>query len=300
MLVALAAYLIDLVFGELPIRHPVVFMGDFISFFERRFWRDSVFAGALLALSLIFFSLMVSYAFLWVVSLLPPFLEFCFCAVAASMFLASNMLYASVKTALFAQDKRAALSMLVSRDTAVLDDSGVNKALVETYAENLSDGVVAPLFYLLLFGLPGIVVYKAVSTLDSMVGYRTARYERFGKISARLDDAANLIPSRLTALLIAAVSLSLNSLKTAIKHGKGHESPNAGYPIAAMAGALGIKLGGDTVYRGKLKAKPYFGDGESEIADGAVTAALRIGKRADAAILCLLVLSVAFWVYSGA
>lgn len=292
MLVALAAYLIDMVFGEFAVRHPVVFMGDFISWFERRFWRDSVFMGGVLAVTLIFLSVGVSYLFLYAVGFLPYYAAFILTAIVASTLIAGNMLYSSVKSALYAKDKRAALSMLVSRDTANLSESDANKALIETYAENLSDGVIAPLFYLCLFGLPGIAAYKAINTLDSMVGYRTPKYERFGKISARLDDAANFIPSRITALLIAAVSLSANSLKSAVKDGGGHESPNAGYSIAAMAGAIGVRLGGATSYHGKIKQKPYFGNGDSEISERHALMALAFGYRVDILIVFVLILSV--------
>ncbi|HOI83003.1 MAG TPA: adenosylcobinamide-phosphate synthase CbiB, partial [Campylobacterales bacterium] len=203
MLVALLAYLIDRIFGEFPIKHPVVWMGEYIAWFERRFWRDSVFVGALLALSLILIVICLSWLFVCGVGFLPHFAEVAVTAVVSSVLIAANMLYASVKNALTAEDKRAALGMLVSRDTAALDESDIHKALIETYAENLNDAVIAPLFYLSLLGLPGIAAYKAINTLDSMVGYRTDRYEKFGKFSARLDDIAGFIPARITALLIA-------------------------------------------------------------------------------------------------
>lgn len=293
MLTALLAYLIDKIFGELPVKHPVVWMGEYISWFERRFWRDSVTLGALLALSLITLSAALSWLFAWAVSFLPLYAQIALTAVVASSFIASNMLHSSVKNALEAQDKRAVLSMLVSRDTAVLGESDINKALIETYAENLNDAVIAPLFYLGLFGLPGIVAYKAINTLDSMVGYRTDRYERFGKFSARLDDMAGFIPARITALLIATASLSLKSLKDASKYGGGHESPNAGYPIAAIAGSLGVRLGGDTAYHGALKSKPYFGDGEAHITDAHVKAALGLQPRFDILIVVILALGAA-------
>ncbi len=290
MLTALLAYLIDRIFGEFPIKHPVVWMGEYIAWFESRFWRDSVFVGALLAASLILIVVCLSWLFVWGIGFLPHFVDAGLTAVVASSFIAANMLAHSVKNALEADDKRAALSMLVSRDTAALDESDINKALIETYAENLNDAVIAPLFYLCLFGLPGIVAYKAINTLDSMVGYRTARYERFGKVSARLDDIAGFIPARITALLISTASLSLKSAKDAIRYGGGHESPNAGYPIAAFAGAVSVRLGGDTLYHGVLKSKPYFGNGEANITDAHVRMALSLQPRFDILILTILVL----------
>ncbi|MGE4398927.1 MAG: adenosylcobinamide-phosphate synthase CbiB [Campylobacterales bacterium] len=288
MLTALLAYLIDRIFGELPVKHPVVWMGEYISWFESRFWRDSVTLGILLALSLLAISTALSLLFVWGVGFLPSYAQIALTAVVASSFIASNMLHSSVKNALEAQDKRAALSMLVSRDTVALETSDINKALIETYAENLNDAVIAPLFYLCLFGLPGIVAYKAINTLDSMVGYHTARYERFGKFSARIDDIVGFIPARITALLITAASLSFKSAKDAIRYGGGHESPNAGYPIAAIAGAVGVRLGGNTVYHGELKSKPYFGNGEANITDAHVRMALSLQPRFDILILTIL------------
>jgi adenosylcobinamide-phosphate synthase len=177
--------------------------------------------------------------------------------------------------------------MLVSRDTADLSESGVNKAAIETYAENLSDGVIAPLFYLLLFGLPGIILYKAVNTLDSMVGYRTERYEKFGKPSARLDDLLNYIPSRLTALLIMFLS-GTKPLPGFYENGRLHESPNAGHPITAMALALNLTLGGDTRYFGEMKKKAAFGSGREAITEEDVRSALAIRKEIDRFVLFLL------------
>lgn len=292
MLVALSAYIIDRVFGEFPVRHPVCFIGDFVSWFEGRFWRDSVFFGAILTVSAVFLFGGLAYSAVYLLSFLDYYVDICVTAVLSSMFLASKSLYDAVKGVLGADDKRAALSMLVSRDTEVLDESGINKALIETYAENLSDGVVAPLFYLSIFGFVGIVVYKTINTLDSMVGYRTKRYEKFGKFAAKADDILNLIPSRLTAVLICVAALSVRGLKSAFRYGGGHESPNAGYPIAAMAGALGVRLGGDTSYHGKIKKKPYFGDGRGVIGDGDVIMALRVGRVVDLVVILILIAAV--------
>lgn len=292
MLVSLIAFLVDRIFGEPPFRHPVCFIGDFVSWYERRFWADSVFAGVLLVVSAVFLFGGLAYVVVFFLSFLDYYVQITVMALSSSMFLASKSLYDAVDGVLVSEDKRAALSMLVSRDTKELSDSDINKALIETYAENLSDGVVAPLFYLVLFGLPGIVVYKTVNTLDSMVGYRTDRYERFGKCAARVDDVLNLIPSRLTAVLISVASFSLSALKTALRHGGGHESPNAGYPISAMAGAIGVRLGGDTSYHGKIKKKPFFGEGRGEIFDTDVKSALRVGRIVYIVIILSLICGV--------
>lgn len=191
------------------------------------------------------------------------------------MFIAHKMLRDSVADILHVKNKKEALSMLVSRDTQHMSESDIYKAAIETYAENLSDGVIAPLFYLLLFNLPGIIIYKAINTMDSMVGYRNEKYENFGKCAAKLDDIANYIPSRLTALLITALAKQKN-IFAFYKDGKKHESPNAGHPITAMALALHVKLGGDTSYFGKIKHKPYFGKGTDEITKEDVQNALKL------------------------
>ncbi len=162
---------------------------------------------------------------------------------------------------LHSEQPQLALTALVSRDTETLSHSDCYKAGIESYAENLSDGVIAPLCYLLLFGLPGIVLYKAVNTLDSMVGYRTPRYEKFGKVSARVDDLLNWIPARITAIMIRLVNMpNHRPILSFYQQGRLHDSPNAGYPISAMALNIGCQLGGDTVYFGQLKPKAYFGD----------------------------------------
>jgi adenosylcobinamide-phosphate synthase len=206
--------------------------------------------------------------------------------VIASTGIAGKMLYESVRNVL---NEPQSIRFLVSRDSQNLSESEINKAAIETYAENLSDGVIAPLFYLLLFGLVGLFVYKAINTLDSMVGYRNDRYERFGKVSARLDDVLNYIPSRITAVIIVILFGKLPSLKKVWLYGAQHESPNAGYPISAMALSLDISLGGPTSYFGKIKEKPYFGEGEREITAGDVQRALTLQWKLD--ILTILVLT---------
>ena len=167
--------------------------------------------------------------------------------------------------------------MLVSRDTQEMSESDIYKAAIETYAENLSDGVVSPLFYLLLFGLPGIIIYKAVNTMDSMVGYRNDKYENYGKAAALLDDALNYIPSRLTAVIIMLAGKQKN-LFAFYEDGEKHDSPNAGHPITAMALVLGVKLGGDTSYFGKIKHKVNFGIGRGTITAEDVKKAINLGK----------------------
>jgi len=276
ILITLFAYIIDRIFGEFRfIKHPVIFMGELITFFEKKFYKDSILRGFFLVLFVLAIVSIFAFSISEYLSLLPtPFSVF-LSSFIASIFIAHNMLRESVLGVVDAKDKKHAISMLVSRDTQELSESDIYKAAIETYAENLSDGVVAPMFYLLLFGLPGIILYKAVNTMDSMVGYRNKKYENFGKVAARLDDIANYIPARLTALLIMLRAKQKN-LFSFYPQGKFHDSPNAGHPITAMALALGVQLGGDTSYFGKVKKKAVFGRGKSYIEANDVHTALSL------------------------
>jgi adenosylcobinamide-phosphate synthase len=286
--IALAAFCIDRIFGEFKIKHPVEYMGDFILWFEKKYYKDSICRGVILTISLILISGITAFCLDFLASYLGIFWHFILISILSSMFIASNMLYNSVKDVLYSQNQKEALSMLVSRDTKDMRDSDINKALIETYSENLSDGVIAPIFYLAIFGFYGIVIYKAINTLDSMVGYRTAKYEKFGKFSAIIDDIVNYIPSKITTILIAIAALSKNAFFCAFKYGYKHDSPNAGYPISAMAGAVGVQLGGPTSYHGKIKDKPFFGNGRLRITANDVLNALSLQVRLDALIILLL------------
>ena len=290
--VALIAYIIDFIFSEFQklkfLKHPIIFMGEYISWFEKRFYKDSIFRGFLLCISLVF----IVFSIVYVISFIDNiFIQ----GLLASFTLSSKMLYDAVRDVVSSDEleiKKEKISMLVSRDTSSMSNSDVNKAAIETYAENLSDGVIAPLFYLLCFGLVGAFVYKAINTLDSMVGYRNAKYEKFGKFSARLDDVANYIPSRITALIIALLFFSKKAFLEFYKYGKKHESFNAGLPISAYALALNVKLGGPTSYFGKIKNKPFFGNGKENIENSDVLKALEFKTRLDIFIIIVLILGV--------
>ena len=287
--IAMIAYLIDHFFGEFErfkwLKHPIVLMGNYIIWFENRFYKDSVFKGAILSISLILIVLSITLLLSQIDSIILQ-------GILASFALSSKMLYDSVKEIIFAEDKRLAISMLVSRDTNEMSESDINKAAIETYAENLSDGVIAPLFYLILFGLPGAFVYKAVNTLDSMVGYKNEKYKNFGKFSAKLDDLLNLIPARITALIIALLFANKEAATHFHAYGQRHESPNAGHPISAMALCLKVSLGGPTSYFGKLKDKPYFGYGKKEITQNDLKKALSIKTNLDALIVTILMVLI--------
>ncbi len=276
--VAILAYMIDKIFGEFRfIKHPIIIIGELITYFQKKYYADSILRGFFLVLFVIASVSFVSATLTMLLEALPVFINIILTSAIASIFIAHKMLRDSVMAVVTAEDKRQAISMLVSRDTKDMSDSDVYKAAIETYAENLSDGVVAPLFYLLLFGLPGIIIYKAVNTMDSMVGYRNEAYENYGKTAAILDDILNYIPSRLTAVLIMILAKQKN-IFAFYEDGEKHDSPNAGHPITAMALALDLKLGGDTSYFGKIKKKAYFGKGRKEIRAQDVQDAINLGK----------------------
>jgi adenosylcobinamide-phosphate synthase len=187
----------------------------------------------------------------------------------ASILIAQRSLYQHVRRVAAAftggglAEARSAVSMIVGRDPEALDEAGVSRAAIESCAENFSDGVVAPLFWLALFGLPGLLVYKAVNTADSMIGHRTPRHESFGWASARLDDLLNLAPARLAALLLAAVAPIVkgsvtDALRVTWRDASKHKSPNAGWPEGAMAGALGLALAGPRRYGDRLVEDPFL------------------------------------------
>lgn len=284
-MITLLAYLLDRVFGEFHynkyIKHPVVFMGDFIKLFETKFYKDDITRGIFLTLSLLFVVFIVTSIITYFIS------NVYILAFIASTGIASKMLYDSVKDIVSNPQN---IKYLVSRDTKDLDESDINKAAIETYGENFSDGIVAPLFYLFCFGIVGLFIYKAINTLDSMVGYRNERYEKFGKFSAILDDVANYIPARLTALIIALLFLKINIIKKIFSYGKLHESPNAGYPISALGFSIGVKLGGNTSYFGKIKEKENYSEGNENISKKDILNSLKLRVRFDIFIVIILVL----------
>ena len=291
---ALLAYLVDIIFGELPCKHPVVLMGDFINAFERRFYNDRILPGALLVIGLSGLTLLISITLVYLGGFLPVWLSLPVLAVLASTGLAMNMLHASVAAILTTEQPRQALSRLVSRDTDAMSETDIYKVALETWAENLSDGVIAPLFYLALFGLPGIAVYKAINTLDSMIAYKTGHYFYFGKTAAILDDIANIIPARLTALLIILLTANKQrAWQCVLRDGNKLESPNAGFPIAALAGALGVGLAGDAYYHGQLKHKPTLGSPLNPVDRDTLNQALKIKTGIN--FIVLSVLTIGIW-----
>lgn len=280
----LIGFLLDLLLGDpawMP--HPVVGMGKLIVRLEKRFrkWfpqteRGERAAGRLLAIFLPLFVLAVSVVFLWLCYLVSPWLYMVMQAILCWQCLAMKDLMTEsgrVQEALEAGDlekARRQVARIVGRDTDELSAAGVARAAVETVAENFSDGVIAPLLCMLVGGAPLALTYKAINTMDSMVGYKNDKYLHFGRAAAKLDDAANRLPSRLSALLwMAAAGLTGHSAKGAFRIWKRdrrkHASPNAGQTESACAGSLGVRLAGPTPYFGEMVEKEYIGDPDRSI-----------------------------------
>ena len=292
-----AALLLDAVLGE-PREsiHPTVLMGLVISAFEKRALRiesprSRRLAGIVLAVSapsLVFAS---TRKFLGFVPCKPRWMIGT--ALISTTLSVSGLAEAARNVEMGLREgrlerARTQVGHLVGRDTGDLSESEVCRAAVESVAENTSDGVVAPMFYGAFFGAPGALAYKAVNTLDSMVGYRQPPYEDLGWASARLDDLANLAPSRLTMLSTAAISgRPLSTLLTAYRYGPLTTSPNAGMAEAAFAGALGVRIGGANTYGGGLREGPVLGDGRLPVPDD-IGRAVRLMRRC-CVLACLLV-----------
>jgi adenosylcobinamide-phosphate synthase len=306
---ALLALLVELIAGYphalmKAIGHPVTWMGRLIDFLDKRLNRDDADAESRRKAGAIalFFLLLIVGAIAFVVEtalLLLPF-GLIFAGIAASTFIAQRSLYAHVANVADALDTgnivkaREEVAHIVGRDTAKLDEAGVARAAIESLAENFSDGVVSPVFWIWLAGLTGGAVYKVVNTADSMVGHRSERYENFGKPAAQLDDLVNLPGARLSGLLIVAAAALSGSTSaggawhTMIGDASKHASPNAGYPEAAMAGALGLALGGPRSYHGKDVEGAWLGDGRREAKAADVYAALELYGRADGLLIALV------------
>lgn len=191
------------------------------------------------------------------------------------------------------EEGRRQVARIVGRDTSELSAQEVRTAALETLAENLSDGVVAPLFWYALLGVPGMMAYKMVNTLDSMIGYRNERYRLFGCLAARLDDVANYIPARLTALLMVLASGRLSLLAFVARYGNQHASPNSGYPESALAGILDCRFGGPHQYFGEEVWKPYIGENDRSLTSEDMQLAVRINRRSEILMMLLVVLTLA-------
>ena len=312
----LMGWVLDLIFGDpqrLP--HPIVWFGKMISFGEHRLNKNlhRKLKGAVMSIVFIVGVFVVTwlarrimgtvlrdtiFSENWIIRTVPMIL---FDALIIFYCLAGTTLIREVRAVFLALDRsleegRQQVARIVGRDTSALSAQEVRTAALETLAENLSDGVIAPLFWLAILGTPGMLAYKMVNTLDSMIGYKTERYRDFGCWAAHIDDVANYIPARLTALLMVLGNGSLSPitqhLKFVWKNGRNHASPNSGYPEAALAGILDCRFGGPHYYFGQLFDKPYIGTNDRPLTTDDMKTAVRINRTAEILMFLLVALKL--------
>ena len=283
--------------------HPVRWMGKAIEEFEpvfRKIPGSRRLAGALFCAFFVVSTGVIAFGLLYLAQWIHPWLRFSLEVILIYFCISIHSLEGAAMEihGLLLQnnvvDARKKVAMIVGRDVTQYDEEGISRAVVETVSENLVDGVISPLFFAVIGGAPLALMYKMVNTLDSMVGYKNEKYMDFGKASARLDDALNFVPARLSIPIIALATHILarkgrRCLKTAVLEGANHSSPNAGYPEAAFAGALTVKLNGPNYYNGKLVKKPYIGVrfGKTSITD--------IKKACDIMMLSSLLWLIIVW-----
>lgn len=287
------------------IGHPVTWIGHVISFFETRLNKSDrsarllnilggmtvfvILAGAVLLTMLISATLPDGWAGVLAGGIL------------AWPFLAPRSLYDHVVRVAKplsmgeTNEARQAVSMIIGRNPDTLDDAGIARGALESLAENTSDGIVAPVFWGLIFGLPGLVGYKVINTMDSMIGHRSARYEHFGMVAARLDDVVNLIPARLTGVMFAVMSgRPVRSFVTMLRDARHHRSPNAGWPEAAMAGALGVRLSGPRIYGDQLTNEPWLNATGSDADAQALSRGVALYVKTMALLVVMIALFAIF------
>ena len=297
----IVGWTLDRLFGD-PARlpHPIVWFGRMIAFGEHRLNHGShrKLKGAITAIGLI----VSVFAITWLVRhTLSPLGKglwvTLFDAIIIFYGLAGTTLIREVRAVFLALDRsldegRRQVARIVGRDTSALTAQEVRTAALETLAENLSDGVIAPLFWLAILGTPGMMAYKMVNTLDSMIGYKTERYRDFGCWAAHIDDIANYLPARLTAILMVVTSGRAGLLRFVWRNGRNHASPNSGYPEAALAGILDCRFGGPHYYFGQLFDKPYIGTNDRLLTTADMRRAVSINRRAETLMMAALLLAL--------
>lgn len=285
----IVGWLLDRLLGD-PSRlpHPIVFFGRCIAagehWLNRGSWRRT--KGACLAIVLTASTVGISWLMLHVADDIHPLAGMMLRALFIFYCLSGTTLAREVKEVFIAlerslDDGRRQVSRIVGRDTTALTADEVQKAALETLAENLSDGVIAPLFWLAVGGVPAMLGYKMVNTLDSMIAYHSPRYLRFGMVAARIDDVANYLPARLTALLMLLSAGRLGLMPFVLRYGKCHASPNSGWPEAALAGILNCRFGGPHQYFGEWFDKPYIGDNDRPLTITDMHTAIRVNRGAE-------------------
>lgn len=298
-----AGVILDKILGDpagLP--HPVVGFGRLIGFFEHR-WNKGTGRkrkGIWTVLILVAGIYIVSWGLMHFCFSVNDWLDMAVASVLVFFCLAGKTLIDEVRMVFEALDisldkGRYQVSRIVGRDTARLSGQEVRTAALETLAENLSDGVIAPLFWYLVLGVPGMLTYKMINTLDSMIGYRNERYRDFGCFAAHLDDIANYIPARITAFLMVLVSGRPSLLSFVRKYGHKHASPNSGYPESALAGILDCRFGGPHDYFGETVYKPYIGENDRLLDTKDAMIAIRINRKAEGAmVICMVILYIGY------
>ena len=294
----LMGWVLDLFAGD-PARlpHPVVWFGKAIAACEHRLnkGRCRMLKGALTSVTLVLTTFAATYFLRQQLCLVSDLLCMVVDAILIFYCLAGTTLIREVRQVFLAVDRsleagRTQVARIVGRDTSQLSAQEVRTAALETLAENLSDGVIAPLFWLALLGVPGMLAYKMVNTLDSMIGYKTERYRDYGCWAAHIDDVANYIPARLTAFLMVIATGRLSLWRFVWRNGRRHASPNSGYPEAALAGILDCRFGGPHYYFGQLFDKPYIGENDRQLTTADMKTAVRVNRAAEVLAVALTAL----------
>jgi adenosylcobinamide-phosphate synthase len=303
---AIAYFVFPLIFGWLLdkwlgdpswLPHPVVLYGKIIAFGEKLLNRGKSrqLKGAIFAIFLTLSTFILAWAIIWGLRKLNPAASIAVSSLLVFFCLAGKTLITEVKDVFLAVDRsveegRMQVARIVGRETSQLNPQQIRTAALETLSENLSDGVIAPLFWFAFLGVPGMLAYKMINTLDSMIGYKSERYRQFGCWAAHIDDVANYVPARLTAFLMVVISGKWPLFSFVKKYARRHASPNSGYPESALAGILNCRFGGPNTYFGQLFDKPYIGENRRDLQLGDMLIAIRVNRGAEATMVLLVLL----------
>lgn len=289
----LIGWLLDRLFGDpISLPHPVVLFGKIIAWGEKKLNNSKrrMLKGAVFSIMLIVLVFAITGLITYTLLRINFWLSIAFNTIIVFYCLAGKTLTDEVKVVFKAVDRsvddgRKQVARIVGRDTSNLSAQQIRTAGLETLSENLSDGVIAPMFWYMLLGVPGMMMYKMINTLDSMIGYKSERYKQFGCWAARIDDIANYIPARLTALLMIICNGDLHVFSFVKQYAKNHASPNSGFPESALAGILNCRFGGPNIYFGTLVNKPYIGDNDRLLTLEDMNKAITINRKCEVLML---------------